>query len=630
MEEKKIVAFSLLAHINDNSVGIRNFDDIFTPLVKSSLCHLNRDGVKSGGSLNEIKIKLDKLYGLDIPLPYLKSLLERISEESEKYNNLDFKLHNDGSFLLGKFIFTEFEDQIDESEGELKEIAKLYNTYLESEGLNPKKEPSLFEYLDKSRLRLSKFFAHGTTKMLELTDVHQANFINSLRSQPKLFNALRKVYLGSIISAYLSVDIGKVEKDLELLLDTNFIVGLLDLNSIESTHTCRKIIAIAKKMGIKVSVLAFTIQETELLIERKAREINESFFQGYLDPESIFSAVLRRNLSPTQLTQIISNLEKELNEEYGISVLKNDQKFRNLAKFQHKEVLSMYEKSRGKHGFSALHDTTAVAYVREKRNNKVVTGNFMNGLCYFVTNTPYGALSPKTNGISEIIRAGELLSLFWLSGPQAQSIIDGSELSNLGLTRLVSTTVSNSLPNSRTLKELDENFGKFSGNGQITADDTLVVANLIAKKKIDSPEYLVKLAKKDGGKFIKEVKSLAEKGREEEQNLHQKVNQLLEKFEESFNKKEELKVEPSSTSKSSEYIIAGLSLALISFILWTFDIILDLNLKSNINNYSLVRILVQVLLISSGIAIVTKNKSFWLGGLISLIIAIVLLMKGPR
>ncbi len=309
MEAKKVIAFSLLAHINDNTVGIRSFDDIFMPLAKSALCNLINEGKSSGSGVSEVKAKVDELYGLDIPIPYLESLLGEISKESEESDSIDFKLHNDGSFVMNKFVFTEFEDQITESEAQVNEINKLYRLHLESEGLDPDREPSLFDYLDKSRLRLSKFFAYGTKKMLEIADVHQANFINSLSNQPKLFNALRKIYLGSIISAYLSVDVGTTEKGLELLLDTNFIVGLLDLNSPESTHTCRRIVEIAKKIGFKVSVLAFTIHETELLIERKAREINKSFFQGYLDPESIFSAVLRRNLSPTQLTTIISNLE---------------------------------------------------------------------------------------------------------------------------------------------------------------------------------------------------------------------------------------------------------------------------------------------------------------------------------
>ena len=57
MHNKKIVAFSLLAHINDNNIGIKSFNDIYIPIVKSALCRMNMEGIKSGQSIMEIKKK---------------------------------------------------------------------------------------------------------------------------------------------------------------------------------------------------------------------------------------------------------------------------------------------------------------------------------------------------------------------------------------------------------------------------------------------------------------------------------------------------------------------------------------------------------------------------------------------
>ena len=411
MKSNKVVAFSLLAHINDNAVGIKDFDDIFQPLIKTALCKLNTEGVKSGSSLSEIKSKVDEIFALDIPIPYLKKLLEKIAKETLAIEEVNLTIHQDGSFLIDNFIFEDFEIQIAETEDDISEINKLYEVFLETEGLKLSQELSIFEYLDKSRLRLSKFFAYKQAKLLELDDVHQANFINSLRNKPKLFNALRRIYLGSIISAYLITDFGEVKRDLELLLDTNFIIGLLDLNSIESTHTCNKIIELAKKLGFRVSVLPYTLEETELLIERKANQLSKSFFQGYLDPESILNAAIRKGYTKTQLIQIGANLRQTLENQFGVDVIGNDEKFKNLAKFQYRKILEFYQELRGRFGWSAHHDTTAIAYVKEKRGRRRVTGNFMNAKCWFVTNTPYDVKTPKTDGLPEVIRAGELLSL---------------------------------------------------------------------------------------------------------------------------------------------------------------------------------------------------------------------------
>lgn len=104
-----------------------------------------------------------------------------------------------------------------------------------------------------------------------------------------------------------------------------------------------------------------------MLIERKANQLENSFFQGYLDPESIYNAAKRRGLTKTQLQQIANNLKTILETEYSIRIVANDQKYRNIAKYAYTEILEFYQRLRGTNGFSALHDATAIAYVKEKR-----------------------------------------------------------------------------------------------------------------------------------------------------------------------------------------------------------------------------------------------------------------------
>ncbi len=109
MKSVKVVAFSLLAHINDNTVGITSFDDIFIPIVKSALRELSDRGVKHGASLSDIKDKVDERFSLDIPIPYLSSLLEKIANEYSAKGSDEITLHKDGSFLLNQFVAEDFE-----------------------------------------------------------------------------------------------------------------------------------------------------------------------------------------------------------------------------------------------------------------------------------------------------------------------------------------------------------------------------------------------------------------------------------------------------------------------------------------------------------------------------------------
>lgn len=658
MNSKKVASFSLLAHINDNNIGITSFNDIFIPIVKSSLCRLNNAGIKSGESILEIKEQIDKSFALDIPIPILKKLLFSISSAVEENPENQFILHKDGAFQMNNFLFANYEEELEEKESEVNEIERLYHAFLTSNGLDPKTEPSIFVYIDQNRINLSKYFAFKKDKELEIEYVHQANFINSVKTNKRIYDILRRIYLGSIISAYLEVEIGEVKNKIELLLDTNFILGVLDLNSKESTHTCRKILEICDRLGFTKSVLPFTIEETEMLIGRKANQLENAFFQGYLDPESIYNAAKRRNLSKTQLQQIANSLTDTLEKEYKIYTVPSDSKFRNLAKYQYSSILEFYQGLRGNQGFSALHDTTAIVYVKEKRGGKEIKGDIMKANCWFVTNTPFNIATPETNGnLPEIIRAEEILNFLWLSNPSVTQFINSSEISSLGLTRLVSSTISYSLPNPKVLRDLDDNFNAYGGQN-ITADDTIMVASMIAKKKIAKPEELNKVALQNPDNFIATVKEYADKGRKEEKELTDKLEKVLERLEVVFQKHQEEKKEknekeitveqnlvPTSeinnlpiadtekdqlkrVNKVYRLILITIGISTLSALWWTLEKIFTLPIFASHLNLILIKVLGQVLIATLTLGIFKKDhKPAWITTSIALFIAIITCLK---
>ena len=650
MSNKKVAAFSLLAHINDNNIGLRNFEDIFIPLVKSSLCKMNNNGVKSGQSISEIKEQVDKSFSLDIPIPILKNLLRSISTEVEKDPESQFILYKDGGFQMNRFLFADYEEELDHKESEIKEVERVYEAYLTSNGLDPKQEPSIFNYIDQNRINLSKYFAYKYDQQLEVEYVHQANFINSVKSNKGIYEVLRRVYLGSLIAAYLEVQIGQVQNKIELLLDTNFILGLLDLNSSESTHTCRKISEICDRIGFTKSILPFTIEEIQLLIERKASLLENAFFQGHLDPESIYNAAKRRGLTKTQLQQVANNLKVILQNEYKIIPVGNDEKYRNLAKYQYSEIYEFYKNLRGGNGFSALHDTTVIAYVKEKRGKKEIKGDLMKANCWFVTNTPFSLALPEHNGnLPEIIRAEEILNFLWLSNPNVTAFINSSELSSLGLTRLVSATISYSLPSPKVLRDLDENFNSYGGS-TITADDTVMVASMIANKRIIKPEELNKIALQNPESFISKVKEFADEGRREEKEMKEKLDKILSHLEVEFKRQQEEKkelkmeipipvvVEESKIDIEKENLLKSnrrlknllliIGFVFISLAWWIFDHLITVEFLASQINYVLIKIAGQLLLVTFALTIFNKHyRPAWITTSVALMIALIMLFK---
>lgn len=523
MDKKRIATFSLLAHINNSKTGINDLSEIFIPLVKRVLSQMNYERYNRGASVEEIKTRVDDVFKLDIPFPLLKKIVTKIAADENRDGDANFEYFNDGSFLIKNFVFADYEEIIQDQEFEINFVQESYESFLEINEIDKKSQPSIFEFLDSNRLSLSQYFASKVIHNPTLEFTHQANFINSVKDIPKIYNILRKIYLGSMITSYLEVDYGNIKKEVEFLLDTNFIVGLLDLNSIESKHTCRKIVEICQRLGYKLSVLDFTIEETESLINRTAENFDTTFLAKKIDTESIYNACDRRSLKKTDLQVIASNLTTALSHDFKINLIPNTAKFRNEAKFSHE--YRKFKEIRPTE-FSALHDATALIYVQKKRGKKIT--NIQDSNCWFVTNVSHDITHFKENNyLPEIIRAEDLVNLLWLTNP----LVKTDETVSIGLTRLVSCAISNSLPSARVIKELDENIQKYAKD-KIEPRDIVRVANLIANKTISNLEQLNRTANDHPEEFVKDLQRIANKEKIVEEKRINEVKALLLKIRE--------------------------------------------------------------------------------------------------
>ena len=521
MSEKRIVTYSLLAHINNNNVGIRDFNDIFNPLIKRVISKMECQGRNKGESLKEIKDCVNELYSLDIPYPILSKIVKNISIEQNKTGEVNFQLYDDGSFIINNFTFSEYEEIIQEQEAEVDYLIEIYHNFLLSKGVKIEDITTIFEFLEQNKISLSRYFAGNTPLEPEIDFYIQAEFVNSVRTNKRIFSILKKVYLGSIISSYLTINEQGIKTDLEFLIDTNFIIGLLDLGSIEENHTCKKIVEIGNKLGCKLSVLDFTIEETQALLNRTADDFENSFLPKKIDPQSIYNACDRKNISKTDLQGISNELTINLLKDFNIQLVPNTTKFRNVAKFS--KDYAFYKKIRSSK-YSALHDATAVTYVKEKRGKNVT--DFNNSKCWFVTNTSHRLKLNIRNGqLPEIIRADNLINILWLTVPG----IDVSDVVNIGLSKLISCAISNSLPNIRTLKELDANMQKYSNQG-VKPEDVVRVATAVANKTITNLEELNKLAKSNPDEFVKQIHDISESVEKEQSELQNKLTAFIEEL----------------------------------------------------------------------------------------------------
>ncbi len=316
-------------------------------------------------------------------------------------------------------------------------------------------------------------------------------------------------------------------------------------------------------MGYSFTVLNDTIEETKFLIGKKAEYYSSTILSKRINPEDIYNACERRKLNQNDLERIVDNLEITLTSK-GIQILPNTDKYKNIAKFS--SEYKSYQKYRSSN-FAALHDATAIYYVREKRKNKRIK-EFEKANCWFVNNSiAHDIEEQKENNYnndefqSETIRADELLNILWLANPSLSKSMNSNELAEIGLSSIVAYTLNSSLPKASIIRELDENIQKYRGE-TITDKDILLISSRISHRQLKNISELNNLATKDEKEFANRIKEEAKKQEAEENERIKNLDSLFQKFEKQIasldkakqelnNKKKDLEVEIKNTSEST-------------------------------------------------------------------------------
>src|SRR5690606_4129438 len=96
----RALTYSLLAHIRSKGQLVGGLVEVFTPLIKRVLSRLNEKGVFSGKSITEIKAEADGHYGIDFPIPVLRTILGKIAMEINTPGEQHFRLFQDDSFQI--------------------------------------------------------------------------------------------------------------------------------------------------------------------------------------------------------------------------------------------------------------------------------------------------------------------------------------------------------------------------------------------------------------------------------------------------------------------------------------------------------------------------------------------------
>ena len=533
---KKALAYSFLAHIRNSGTLVKGPLEIFVPLVKKGLHFMNISKEQyKGESINEIyKIIVDK-YSIDIPIPVLRIILRYIANEVNKQEKV-FELYNDDSFWIKDYIFEDYDTYLIRKEKEIDSLQNLFIAFCKANGM-PTQNANIIKFIEKNKSSLSYYLTHKKEEFSGENSTIEAKFIEHFRTIPDIYDQIKDIYLGTIMCSLLDYTPKNLEIDVDLLLDTNFVVSLLDLNTPESTHTCRKLIEVSQSLGFSLHVLIDTVDEIKGLLTYKANNFEKSIIQKYVNKEDIYNACARHKYSKADLERICDNIENSL-LNYGIQIIPHTDKLKNIAKYSNDYS---HLKNCRNNNKAALHDAMCLTYVRNKRNGKTYK-NFEDVNCWFVNNAISHDFDNdgiervlsinNSTSLPEIIKVDDLLNILWLSNP-GMGVFNDTDMVDIGLTSLVAFTLNKSLPKARIIKELDDNIQKYKDEN-ITERDVFLLSTRIANGQIRNLEELNDLASSDTIAFNKAVREEANKQNIIELERGKKLDEVIRKFEESI------------------------------------------------------------------------------------------------
>lgn len=528
--QKRAIAYSFLAHAHNNGNFSEGPLDVFTPIVKHALSELYPEGTVKGANIAELSSAIEERFGLEFPYPVIGLIMKKIAKMvNTESGEEEIVLYDDGAFAINKFSFESYKESIQKSKMEVASVLSLFKKFCSIYDISGNaSETDLLHFIEQNKADVSYYLSHDI-KESDKQSILAAQFVDYFKQAPTIYDTLRNLYLGSLLTSYLTYQPTEVKLDVELVLDTNFIVSLLDLNTIESTKTCNTLINMCKKLGYKFTVLKDTVEEFQALMNYKAQSLGSAIIARTINKEDIYNACDRRKLTKTDLERIADNIEDTLSDEFGFYIIPHTEKWRKPAKFSHEyEILKKIRSSEK----AALHDATAILYIRDKRDNKKIK-RFEDIRCWFVNNSisHNGELDANvesflgdTTAQPEIIKADDLLNIIWLTSP---SLVWDKDVIDLGLTSMVSSTINSSLPKARIIKELDENIQKYSASNNITDKDVLRLATRIAHRQIEDVQLLNDIARRDEVEFAKRVKEESEKQKAVDTENAHKLQSLM-------------------------------------------------------------------------------------------------------
>lgn len=416
-----IVSYAVITEKYESN---KNIAISFLPLIEHILLECADKTIEK----KKIEPLFKETYGYDMPVATLSYLLDVL----KKQDKIDYLVCE--TIDIKKENLTDYDSKYD-YERQLRALTTDCDFYLKKKGIELDRASIiklLLNFVVCNSLEFNSFInynsdletAEMTDKVLEseivgflieerAKDSHNYKFIKSV---------FHGVLLASIISSTSNEekDIGESGTFKEVILDSNFIFRLLDLQTEFEGIASKETFELLKKENCEFCVLPITIKQIADTITSAIKKYSNSaneVLRIYGDEKfsGLQSACIRRKLTASKLKEIVDSLEDDLKNKYKIRVVNED--FPYESDFDAISSLGKVKTDSTPEGLE--HDLKLIAYVCSKRDENVYQRHRAK---YWVLTddiklTKWNTNYPQTGRIPECMTESQVATVLWLQNP---------------------------------------------------------------------------------------------------------------------------------------------------------------------------------------------------------------------
>ncbi len=400
--------------------GKNNLVISFLPLIEHLLISCSEKTI----SKKDVKSLFKETYGYEIPAAVLETLLKRLKNQEK----IEFLKNECVEIFDEKLIDYDSRYEID-----LRSLISDFSLFLNKQGKEIDKNIVIKVFLDfllnnvlefNSFMNYNSGFENTNNNLKEYTTNIVDFLLEERKNETHNYKFLKDIYYGIILSTLLISEKDSVVDDNVLcvenvLLDSNFIFRLLDLQTEFELIASKETFKLLKGLGCSFYVLPITIKQISDTLKGAMKYASNTVnnvlrFYGDEKFSGLNSACIRRNLTSIDLVEISSSLEEKLKNEYGIECLPEE----NMKELNYdKDDFSSLSKVKPDSlEFGIIHDLYLIDFIKKHRSTYVYK---MDKAKWWVLTddnklTKWNTDSKKGIGIQECITESQIAIIYWL------------------------------------------------------------------------------------------------------------------------------------------------------------------------------------------------------------------------